>query len=84
MRDEIAHMRVVHGALRLCPPGVERGLIVGVDADNMDIVNVLKYRFGGIHQFAAKDEMQALGHAGAPKLCVSGATYACCAAASRL
>src|SRR3954452_21115862 len=42
MDDEVAHLRVVHRALRLGPPGDMGRRIVRIDADDLDVVEILE------------------------------------------
>ncbi len=42
MHHEIAHLRIVHGRLRLGLPGGMGGLVVRIDADNVELREVLK------------------------------------------
>src|SRR3954464_1193631 len=58
MDDEIAHLRVVDRALRLGAPGGVRGRIVRIEADDLDLIEVLEGVVLEIEQFAADDEMQ--------------------------
>ena len=62
MSDEIAHMRVIDGPLGLGLPCVIGLFVVGEDADDVQIADVLELGFRRINQFATKDEMQAIGH----------------------
>jgi len=62
MGDEIAHMCIVHRALRLRLPGIVCSLIVGEDSDDVDVVDLLEYIFRWIDKLAAKNKVQALGH----------------------
>src|SRR6056297_715231 len=62
MRDVIAHMRVVDGALRLGLPGVIGRFIIREDPDDMQVIDILEDIAAGIDQFSSEDEVQALGH----------------------
>ena len=57
MGDEIPHMGVVHGALRLGLPCVERRVVVGKDPNDMQVVHILEHVPGGIDELAAKDQI---------------------------
>src|SRR5690606_30839284 len=35
--DEVAHMRIVHGLLRGAAPGLVRRLVIGIDADDVEL-----------------------------------------------
>ena len=58
--DEIAHMRVVDGLLRLGLPGGVGGGVVRIEADDLDLVEVLERVVLEILQLAADDEMEKL------------------------
>jgi hypothetical protein len=60
MDDEIAHLGIVDGLLRLRLPGGVGAGIARIDADNVEAVEVLE--FGGIElvQLAAKHQMEQL------------------------
>src|SRR6266699_740751 len=60
MNDEIAHVGVVDGLLRLCLPRRVRGRVVREHADDFDLVQIPERRVLEIDQFAADDEMQQL------------------------
>jgi len=58
MHDEIAHLGIVDGLLRLRPPRrVGRG-IIRIDADNIDFLEILEFDISDPGQLAAKYEMQ--------------------------
>ena len=60
MGDEIAHVGVVDGALRLGFPGVIGGLIIGEDSDDVEIVDIAECGARGVHKFAAEDKVKSL------------------------
>ena len=60
MDDEIAHLRIVDRALRLGTPGDVGGGIVRIEADDLDIVEVLEGVVLEIEQLTANDEMKQL------------------------
>src|SRR3974390_1510550 len=69
MDDEIAHMSVVDRLLGLCLPGGIGGCVVGIDADNVESVQVLEFGASEIAEFAAEYEMEKLvvsGHDHSP------------------
>src|SRR5450631_2803741 len=60
MDDEIPHLRVVDGLLRLAPPGRIGGGVVRVDADDIELVEILEFgRFEAV-ELAAEHEMKQL------------------------
>src|SRR5262249_7725498 len=60
VHDEIAHLRVVHGALRLRLPGRVGARVVRVEPDDVDLVDVLEPDVIDIRQLTAENEMQQL------------------------
>ena len=60
MDDEIAHMRIVDGRLCLGFPGYLRALVVGIDADNVERVEIAELGARQRLQLAAEDQMQKL------------------------
>jgi hypothetical protein len=58
--DEIAHLRVVDGHLRLGLPGGMGARIVRKQADDLDVVEVLEGILLEIDQLAADDEVEQL------------------------
>jgi hypothetical protein len=60
MNDEKAHVRIVHGLLRLCLPGRVGGRVIGVDPDDLDLIEILESVVLEIGQLAADDEMEQL------------------------
>ena len=60
MDDEVAHVGIVHGLLRLRLPGRMGGGVVGKHADDFDLVEVLERGVFEIDQLAADDEMKQL------------------------
>src|SRR5215207_1731176 len=60
MDNEIAHMGVVDGLLRLGLPGDVGGGVVRIDADDIDLVQIFKFCGIDAAEFAAEDEMKQL------------------------
>ena len=60
MDDEIAHLRIVDRALRLGTPGDVGGGIVRIEADDLDIVEVLEGVVLEIEQLTPDDEVKQL------------------------
>ena len=60
MDDEIAHLRIVDRALRLGPPGGVGGRIIRVEADDLDVVEILEDVVLEIDELAADDEVKQL------------------------
>ena len=60
MDDEIAHVRVIDGLLRLGFPGCMCGCIVWKYTDGLDLFEVLEGRVLEIDEFAAEDQMEQL------------------------
>ena len=60
MDDKVAHLGVIDGRLRLGLPGGVGGRVVRVDADNLDLVEILEGVVLEIVQLAANDEMKQL------------------------
>src|SRR4029079_16025248 len=60
VHDEIAHMRVVDGLLRLGLPGPISARVIRKNTDHLDLVEVLEFRAVEVSQFAAKHKMQEL------------------------
>lgn len=58
MNDEIAYVGVVDSVLRL--PGDISAGIIRKDADDVDLVEVLKFATAEFGEFAARNEMQQL------------------------
>ena len=58
MDNKVAHVRVVHGLLRLGLPYCVRGCIIRKHADGFDLFEILEGRMITIDQFAADDEME--------------------------
>ena len=70
MHDEVAHLRIVHRRLRLGLPRRVRGLIVRIDADNVQCVEIAEFGSAQLLEFAAEHQVQKLllsvfrGHVG--------------------
>src|ERR1700693_324393 len=60
MDDEIAHLRIVHGLLRLAPPSRIGGGVIRVDADDVELVEVLEFGLVEAAQLSAEYEMEQL------------------------
>ena len=60
MDDEISHVRVIDGLLRLGLPGCMCGCVVWKYADGLDLLEVLEGHVLEIDEFAAEDEMELL------------------------
>ena len=60
MNDEVAHVGIVHGLLRLRFPGGMSRCVVGEHADDFDLVEVLERGVFEVGQLAADDEMEQL------------------------
>src|SRR5689334_3917806 len=60
MDDEIAHLRVVDRALRLGAPGDVSGRIVRIEADDLDLVEILEGVVLEVEQLTADDEVKQL------------------------
>lgn len=52
--DEIAHMGVVHGALRFRLPRVVCRFVIGKNPNDMNVIDIAEHGFGGVDQFAAR------------------------------
>src|SRR6056297_1567261 len=68
MGDEIAHMSIVHRALRFGLPCVIGRFVVGKDANDMEVVHVLEHVLSGVGQFAPENKVQALSHVDNPPI----------------
>ncbi len=75
MRDEIPHVGVVDGALRLGLPGGMGAGIIGEHADDVDLIRVLEDGLVGRDKLAAENQMQALGHGAGVRLIMQTARY---------
>ena len=60
MDDEVAHLCIVDGLLRLCLPGGIGGGVVGIDADDVELVEILEGDVLEIDEFAADHEVKQL------------------------
>src|SRR5512144_364618 len=60
VNDEIAHVRVVDSLLRLCLPCDVGARIVRVDADDVDLVEILELSASELAELAAEDEVKQL------------------------
>jgi hypothetical protein len=58
VNHEVAHVGVVHGLLRLRFPGRVCGCVIGLHADDLDLIEVLERGVFEIGQLAADDEMK--------------------------
>src|SRR3954447_23618123 len=60
VHDEVTHMGIVDGLLRLRLPGRIGAGIVRIDADDIEFAQVAEFGTAGIVQFAAENEMRQL------------------------
>src|SRR4029079_17080814 len=60
VNDKVAHVRVVDGLLRLRLPGDIGAGIIRIDADDVDLVEILELGAAELGEFAAEDEVQQL------------------------
>ena len=60
MRHEIAHMRIVHGCLRLGFPGLHRRRIVGIKTDDIELGQIAKFGAVQILEFATENKVEKL------------------------
>src|SRR4029078_8578144 len=60
MNDEIAHVCVVDGLLRLGLPCDVGARVIWVDADDLDLLEILELGSSELGEFTAKDKMQQL------------------------
>src|SRR5437868_3218421 len=60
VNDEIAHVRIVNRLLSLAFPGGISGGVVGINADDLKLVEVPEFVAVEVAQFATKDQMQQL------------------------
>src|SRR5437868_9950103 len=60
VNDEIAHLRVVDGLLRLGAPSGIGGCVIRVDADQLDLVEILEFGRVQLAQLATDHEMEQL------------------------
>src|SRR5262249_34855788 len=60
VHDEIAHVRVVDGLLRLRLPGSVSGGVIGIDANDVQLVEISELDAVHIGELAAENEMQQL------------------------
>src|ERR1700682_5038881 len=58
--DEISHMGVVNGLLRLGPPGRISGGVVRINANDIELIDILEFGPLQIGELAAEDEMEQL------------------------
>ena len=56
--DHVLGVRRVDAALCLAAPSAERGLVVGEDADDIEVLSVDEIGAGRIFDFAAEDQVQ--------------------------
>ena len=60
VHDEIAHVGVVHGLLRLRLPRRIGGCVIRENADDFHLIEILERRMFEIGEFAADHEMKQL------------------------
>src|SRR5215468_7034485 len=60
MHDEVAHMGVIDGLLGFRLPGSISGGVVGINADNVQLVEVSEFDVIQIDELATEDEVQQL------------------------
>jgi len=60
VHDEVAHVSIVDGLLRLRLPGRIGGCIVRIDADDIQLVEILELDVVQILELATKDKVQKL------------------------
>src|SRR5262245_24886554 len=60
MHDEVAHMGVIDGLLGFRLPGSISGGVVGINADDVQLVEIPEFDVVQIGELAAEDEMQQL------------------------
>src|SRR5262245_18483919 len=58
--NEVAHMGVVHGLLSLRLPGRIGARVVRIDADDVDLIEILELDIGEVRELAAKNQMKQL------------------------
>src|SRR5437762_6950783 len=56
MHDEVTHLRIVDGLLRLCLPGIIGAGIIRIDADDVDLIE-LELDAVDAFKLAAEDEV---------------------------
>lgn len=61
VNDEIAHQRVVDGALRRALPRRVRRLVIGKDADDVETRQIAEFVTVEILELATENKMQQLG-----------------------
>jgi len=59
--DIVAHVGVIHCTLRFGFPRTVGGPVVGENAHDVNVPDVLEHVFSRIGQFAAEDEVKTLG-----------------------
>src|SRR5262249_28365998 len=60
MHDEVAHMGVIDGLLSFRFPGNISGGVVGINADNVQLVEISEFDVVQIGELATEDEVQQL------------------------
>ncbi len=60
VNDEVAHVGIVDGLLRLRLPGGKSGCVIGEHADDLNLIEILERDVFEIGQLAADDEMKQL------------------------
>ena len=73
MREKVAGMRIVNGALGVGLPGHIGAGVIGENTHDMDLADVLELGMYGVDQFAAEYEVKSLGHLISMKGCGDGA-----------
>jgi hypothetical protein len=60
MHDEVPYVRVVHGLLRLRSPRLVGFGVIRIDADDVDVAQILEFHVFEPRQFSAQHEVQQL------------------------
>ena len=60
MHDEVAHMGVVDGLLGLRLPGCVSGGVIRINADDIELVEILEFDLVEIGKLAAENQVQQL------------------------
>src|SRR5579871_6608140 len=64
MHDEIAHLGIVNGLLRLSLPGRISAGVIRINAHDIELIEVLELRSAQINKLAAEYQMQQLSARG--------------------